>query len=168
MLMKLLDDLFHIQALDERYVTREINSRQITYKEYGMNEAGLKIMQGYNRDFQLDVFNLRRTKRAEKAKKTLKRSAAKKSSINQLSNEDSVLFAALKSCRTELARKHSVRAYNVATDQMLHELCAVKPHTIEALSEVSGMGPHRLKKYGKIFVEIVQQHCVGSASTARS
>ena len=45
MLMKLLDDLFHIQALDERYVTREINNRQITYKEYGMNEAGRKIMQ---------------------------------------------------------------------------------------------------------------------------
>ena len=34
MLMKLLDDLFHIQALDERYVTREINNRQITYKEH--------------------------------------------------------------------------------------------------------------------------------------
>ena len=78
MLMKLLDDLFHIQALDERYVTREINNRQITYKEYGMNEAGRKIMQGYNREFQLDVFNIRRTKRLKRKKST---KSTKKSAV---------------------------------------------------------------------------------------
>ena len=43
---------------------------------------------------------------------------------------------------------------------MLHELCAVKPQTIDALSEVSGMGPIESGKYGDIFVEIVQQHCL--------
>ena len=159
--MKLLDDLFHIQALDERYVTREINNRQITYKEYGMNEAGRKIMQGSNRDFQLDVFNIRRAKRAEKSKKatkSTKKSALKNTSSGSLSSEDSVLFVALKSCRTELARKHRVRAYNVATDQMLHELCTVKPTDIASLAEISGMGPHRLKRYGELFLEILQQH----------
>ena len=124
-----------------------------------MNETGRKIMQGYNRDFQR-MYSIFVNKRAEKAKKTTKKSAAKKSAVNQMSNEDSVLFAALKSCRTELAKKHRVRAYNVASDQMLHELCAVKPQTIDALSEVSGMGPHRIRKYGDIFVEIVQQHCL--------
>ena len=160
MLMKLLDDLFHIQALDERYVTREINNRQITYKEYGMNEAGHKIMQGLYRDFQLDVFNLRRAKRSEKAQKSTKKAASKKQKIAELSNGDAVLFTALRSCRTELAKKYRVRAYNVATDQMLQDLCAVKPQTIEALSEVSGMGPHRIRKYGDVFVEIVQQHCL--------
>ena len=40
MLMKLLDELFHVQALDERYVTQEINNRQITYKEFGLTELG--------------------------------------------------------------------------------------------------------------------------------
>ena len=78
MLMNLLDDLFHIQALDERYVTREINNRQITYKEYGMNEFGRQIMLGNNRDFELDVFNNHRAKQVEKSK-NLPKSMGKKS-----------------------------------------------------------------------------------------
>ena len=75
-----------------------------------------------------------------------------------MSSEDSILFSALKSCRIDLARKHRIRAYNVATDQMLHELCSVKPTDTAALAEISGMGPHRLKRYGNLFLEIIKQH----------
>ena len=161
MLMNVLDDLFHIQALDEQYVTREINQRNITYKEYGMNEKGRKIMQGLNRDFQLDVFEAKRVKRSVKSQKKTtveKQNSMKNASPNPLSNEDRILYTALKSCRTELAKKHRVRAYNVATDQMLQELCRVKPRTLVSMEEISGMGPHRLKRYGNLFLEIIRNH----------
>jgi ATP-dependent DNA helicase RecQ len=154
MLMKLLDDLFHIQALDERYVTREINNRQITYKEYGMNEVGRMIMQGKKRDFHLDVFNIRRQKQAESKSKKSKPANKIKTETKNVN----LLFEALRSCRSELAKQYRVRAYNVASDQMLQDLCAYQPTTKEELLEISGMGPHRVNKYGDELLQIVLQH----------
>ncbi len=154
MLMKLLDDLFHIQALDERYVTREINNRQITYKEYGMNELGRMIMQGKKRDFHLDVFNIRRQKQAESKSKKSKHANKPKTEDKTID----LLFEALRSCRSELAKQYRVRAYNVASDQMLHDLCAYQPTTKDQLLEISGMGPHRVNKYGKELLQVVLQH----------
>lgn len=157
MLMKLLDDLFHIQALDERYVTREINNRQITYKEYGMSDVGREIMQGNKRDFHLDVFNIRRQKRSDR-KVTKKKKTGSKPSTPKAEREIDLLFEALKSCRTRLAKQYRVRAYNVATDQMLKDLCSVHPKSFEDLSDISGMGPHRIKKYGKELLTVLQNH----------
>ena len=57
----------------------------------------------------------------------------------------------------ELARNIALE-HTPATDQMLHELCTVKPTTIASMAEISGMGPHRLKRYGDLFLEILQQH----------
>lgn len=152
MLMKLLDDLFHIQALDERYVTREINNRQITYKEYGMNAVGHTIMQGKKRDFHLDVFNIRRQKQAESKR------AKPANEIKRETRSVNLLFEALRSCRSELAKQYRVRAYNVASDQMLQDLCAYQPTTKEELLEISGMGPHRVNKYGDELLQVVLQH----------
>ncbi len=162
MLMKLLDGLFHIQALDERYVTREINNRQITYKEYGMNDLGRTIMQGKKRDFHLDVFNIRRQKQTErKAKKSKVAKAVRANKTPQDSTEIEnfdFIFEALRTCRSQLAKRHRVRAYNVASDQMLHDICAMLPKTVEELSDISGMGPHRIQKYGNELLTVLDQH----------
>lgn len=83
-----------------------------------------------------------------------------KRDATQSSNGHDVLFEALKSCRVELAKKYCVRAYNVATDQMLHELCTIQPQSMDSLSDISGMGPHRIDRYGKQLLEIIQRHRV--------
>lgn len=161
LLMKLLDELFHLQALDERYVTREINNRQITYKEFGLTDLGREIMMGRKRDFYLDVFATRRRKRAEKKSASSESKRSSKTRRTASSNEqgaDVILFDALRRCRLELAKRDRVRAYNVASDQMLREIVQQQPNSMTALSEVNGMGPRRIERYGSALLEVLQNH----------
>ncbi len=48
-------------------------------------------------------------------------------------------------------------AYIVLSDKVLHLLCISRPTTIEEFGEISGIGEHKKKKYGKDFVNLIRQ-----------
>lgn len=68
---------------------------------------------------------------------------------------DNALLKALKKKRMELAREHNSPAYVIFTDRTLSEIASVKPKTLEALSACHGVGEAKLKRFGKIVLEIV-------------
>ena len=72
-----------------------------------------------------------------------------------------MLFDALRRCRLDLAKRDRVRAYNVASDQMLREIVQQQPNSITALSQVNGMGPRRIERYGTALLEVLQNHIQG-------
>lgn len=171
-LMRLLDELFHIQALDERYVTREMNGRQITYKEFGLADVGKDIMQGLISEFSLPFFDevAKKTSKKKKAKEEEKLSIStpnsKQSPVNTTSktpskktttDKDTKLFEELRIKRSDLAKKEQIRPYHIASDQMLHDIVEHKPTTLDALSQISGMGAWRLQKYGTHIIDVVNR-----------
>ena len=77
---------------------------------------------------------------------------------------DGPLFAALRTLRSELARRDGVPAYVVFPDTTLAEIAARRPRSLTALADVRGVGPTRLDRYGEQFLAAVRTH--GAHATA--
>jgi len=71
---------------------------------------------------------------------------------------DESLFQALRAWRLEQARAQEVPPYVVFHDSHLRAIAAHRPVTLEALSEVKGIGPRKLEKYGPAVIELVRRH----------
>jgi ATP-dependent DNA helicase RecQ len=65
------------------------------------------------------------------------------------------LFQRLRALRKELADRQGVPAYIVFSDQVLREMATRKPGTPEELLDVPGVGPAKLERYGRAFLDEV-------------
>ena len=72
--------------------------------------------------------------------------------------EDEDLFAKLKSLRSVLAARQGVPAYIVFSDSTLMQMAQIKPRTKDEILSVSGVGQHKLEKYGDEFFEVIVGH----------
>jgi ATP-dependent DNA helicase RecQ len=77
---------------------------------------------------------------------------------------DEALFEALRAWRLEQARLQSVPPYVVFHDSHLRTIAAHQPATLEALSELKGIGPRKLEQYGGAVLELVREHLEGETS----
>ena len=71
--------------------------------------------------------------------------------------EDATLFERLRLLRKRLADQQAIPAYLVLSDKTLHQLATVRPVTLAAFGEVSGIGEFKKEKYGKDFLEVITQ-----------
>ena len=66
------------------------------------------------------------------------------------------LWVRLRAWRTDVARTHGVPAYVVFHDATLKELVRICPQTEDELRLVSGVGAHKLERYGQDLIEILR------------
>jgi ATP-dependent DNA helicase RecQ len=78
-----------------------------------------------------------------------------KSAITIESPNDQNLFYLLKAKRLELAKAQNIPPYVIFHDKTLRELAIIKPTSTEDMSKISGIGGVKLKKYGKMFLEVI-------------
>lgn len=71
--------------------------------------------------------------------------------------EDSNLFEALRKLRIQCAQEEQMPPYIVFSDKTLHALATVKPTTMEAFGQVSGIGEYKQRKYGKLFIDLIKK-----------
>jgi ATP-dependent DNA helicase RecQ len=71
---------------------------------------------------------------------------------------DSPLFDALRALRRELAQEGGVPPYVIFHDATLREMATLRPATLAALGEVSGVGARKLDAYGDAFLRVIRQH----------
>ncbi|HEY6873868.1 MAG TPA: DNA helicase RecQ [Geobacteraceae bacterium] len=69
---------------------------------------------------------------------------------------DEGLFQALRMLRKRLADEQGVPPFVVFGDATLSEMAARRPVTAEALLQVSGVGEHKLGRYGAAFLEVIR------------
>lgn len=69
------------------------------------------------------------------------------------------LLATLKTIRTAIAAKEQVPAYIIFSDATLLELATYLPLTFVDLRKISGFGEIKIARYGKKFLEAVQNYC---------
>jgi ATP-dependent DNA helicase RecQ len=79
-----------------------------------------------------------------------------KSNIGLEGDQEEDLFKKLKALRLEVAKSQGLPPYVVFHDKTLLEMVKVKPKTREDLSEISGVGEAKIKKYGQIFLEALR------------
>ncbi len=70
-----------------------------------------------------------------------------------------LLFDRLRKLRKEIADEQSVPPYVVFADSSLRLMAQLQPQSIEAFGEISGVGSHKLARYGPRFVETIQAFC---------
>lgn len=130
---------------------------EIAYNENShlkITESGKKILFAQERAALVVI------KREETATKGRKKKAEKTKETPQPINyesEDEKIFEALRIVRKKLADEQAVPAYIVLSDKVLHLLSTIRPTTIEAFGEVSGIGEYKKEKYGKDFVEVIKK-----------
>lgn len=71
---------------------------------------------------------------------------------------DQTLFENLRVCRMELAKKAHVPPYIIFSDKTLHDMSIKQPITKEEMLMVSGVGEVKYQRYGKTFLEVIQQY----------
>jgi ATP-dependent DNA helicase RecQ len=69
---------------------------------------------------------------------------------------DPALLDALRALRRELAQAQNVPAYVVFHDATLYELARLRPGNESALRQVSGIGEHKLARYGARLLEVLR------------
>jgi superfamily I DNA/RNA helicase len=67
------------------------------------------------------------------------------------------LYSELRSWRYEESAKLNIPAYQVFNDSTLQEICDIKPMSKDELFEITGFGPYKVRRWGKMIVEIVRR-----------
>tara|TARA_Y100000590_G_scaffold470775_1_gene670187 strand:+ start:1684 stop:3576 length:1893 start_codon:yes stop_codon:yes gene_type:complete len=97
-----------------------------------------------------------KVKRKTRKKRTAKKKVARVKKVFTTGPVKTDLWNALREKRANLAKKRRIPAYKVFHDATLREMARRKPATLEELLEINGIGDVKLRKYGKIFLEIIQ------------
>jgi ATP-dependent DNA helicase RecQ len=87
---------------------------------------------------------------------TKKKRVTKNKSAEKFKIADDALWQALKQKRLELAREQGVPPYVIFHDSSLLEIHAKKPKTLQEFSMISGVGQHKLKRYGETFIKLLE------------
>lgn len=69
--------------------------------------------------------------------------------------KQNALYERLKKWRRELAFSHKVPAYFILNDQTLQQIVLNEPQNLDELSHISGIGDHKLNRYGEQIIELV-------------
>ena len=73
-----------------------------------------------------------------------------------LSGADEALLARLRDLRRTISRETQVPAYVVFPDRALAEMAVRRPTSSTALSQIRGVGPAKLEKYGEQFLNVLR------------
>jgi ATP-dependent DNA helicase RecQ len=73
---------------------------------------------------------------------------------------DEELFQKLRSIRRLIADNENVPSFIIFSDSTLVELSYYYPRAIIDLKNISGFGEVKIRKYGQIFLEAIQQYCL--------
>ena len=68
---------------------------------------------------------------------------------------DGNLYEQLRTLRRELAEEEGVPPYVVFHDRSLKEMAALKPNSLSAMLDISGIGQAKLARYGERFLQVL-------------
>ena len=72
---------------------------------------------------------------------------------------DLILFERLKALRKEIALKKNLPPYIIFSDTTLKEMAARFPRSPEEFHSITGVGEHKLRKYGDVFLKEIENYC---------
>ena len=84
---------------------------------------------------------------------------AKTSSTKKLTTRQPELYRRLLTVRNQLCEPRDLPIYLVAGSQTLNEMSDYLPQNEKDLLQISGFGPAKVEKYGKVFLDVIQAYC---------
>jgi ATP-dependent DNA helicase RecQ len=122
--------------------------------EYGglvFGDAARSILKG-----EMSVSLVVQDKQSDRRQSTQQKSTQQKS--NNDNPEDNPLFEALRVCRRTLAAENNLPPYVIFHDSTLRDMATLRPNTLAALGQISGVGKRKLESYGPAFLSVIQRY----------
>lgn len=94
----------------------------------------------------------------QQKKKTVSEKARKSDVLNSRGLD---LFEELRKLRSKIAKEEGMPPYIIFSDKSLVDMCARAPFTKKEMLEISGVGAHKLEKYGERFLQAIQDFTGG-------
>lgn len=120
----------------------------VTSSEYPIIQIGSKaerLLSGEEK-----IFLREQKKETEK-----KKSASRRKEVSHMAKSNSI-FDRLRKVRLDLAREEKVPPYLIFSDRTLVQMCQKMPSTEEEMLQISGVGTHKLEKYGEAFLSVIR------------
>ncbi|MCP4330254.1 MAG: DNA helicase RecQ [Alphaproteobacteria bacterium] len=111
-----------------------------------LSQKGEAVLKG------IDHFYFREIPKPTASAKTSKRAHLSLQSVDDIDTE---LLTRLKALRREFALERGVPAFVIFSDATLHDMCRLRPATLEQMIQVGGVGPKKLKDFGKSFLDAI-------------
>ncbi len=130
------------------------------HSELKMTRKAIDVLEG--REKVLLRADYKKTTLAPKTKKPVarrktKKRVAKSFKFKASDGTDTTLFENLKLFRTDLAKKRRTKSFKIFPDRTLMEMVEKNPTELYELEDIYGVGPKKLKKYGKIFINVLAE-----------
>jgi ATP-dependent DNA helicase RecQ len=116
------------------------------YGAFALTDAARPVLRGETR------LELRRAR----PKAAAGRRAEARRDADAAAGVDPVLLDALRALRRELAQSQNVPAYVVFHDATLYELARLRPGSESELRRITGIGEHKLQRYGARLLEVLR------------
>jgi len=129
-----------------------------------LTAKALPILKGENKVWMRTDSNIQTVMSPPRVKKktpSLKKRSTKKintKNVVKVTSSDLELFQLLKDFRTKLAKTKRTKPYKIFPDKTLMEMSKKRPQEITDLEDIYGIGPKKLKRFGKIFLEEIQRN----------
>ncbi|MBT3031110.1 MAG: DNA helicase RecQ [Candidatus Thiodiazotropha sp. (ex Lucina pensylvanica)] len=97
-----------------------------------------------------------------KARKMGAKQQRKQPRIAEISDGNQAIWQALRNLRLELAQTQGVPAYVIFHDATLIEMAEKRPRDKQQLALISGVGDHKLERYGDAFLSLLKDDLEGA------
>ena len=98
----------------------------------------------------------RKDKKEEKFKPSKEKTSKVAPSLE--TPEAKELFELLRAKRMKLSKSFKIPPYMIFHDATLVEMAKIKPSSLNELGLISGVGEQKLKRYGKTFLEVIEEY----------
>ena len=88
---------------------------------------------------------------------SVEKTATEKAVKTKIRLADQDLFDALREHRKQLADQQGVPPFVILHDKTLHEICQLRPSSLQQLGTISGIGAKKLELYGNGLIQLSQQ-----------
>ena len=132
-------------------ISRQLQLKEyimVTSSEYPVLQVGEKARELLEGTEKLMLREMKKT-----AKKDEKKLRSREKSRMAKSNS---IFERLRKVRLDLARAEKVPPYLIFSDRTLVEMCQKMPASEEEMLKISGVGAHKLQKYGDAFLSVIR------------
>jgi ATP-dependent DNA helicase RecQ len=125
------------------------------YPVLRITAEGWRVMRGEKSAYLSAPVSSSRGRRSEGDGERIRRH--KRHAEVDMTPETLTLFEALRLMRAAIAKKKRVPAYVVLHDAALLGIAVKRPHSLEELEQVPGIGEAKLRQYGKMILGVVAQ-----------
>jgi ATP-dependent DNA helicase RecQ len=130
--------------------------------ELKLTESAIDVIEGNKKvmlrsDYKKTVTKSSADNTQKKASPKKKTTRKRKTTTEYLASDgtDNTLYKNLKLFRSNLAKKKRTKSFKIFPDKTLKELAHRRPTQLFELEEIYGIGPKKLKSFGKIFIDAI-------------